>query len=62
MVHWLLALTGLNAVVFTAGIGENGLSLRESVCQDVRWLGLMIARHTWRLLDSKYRHLDRSCR
>ena len=77
------ALGGLDAVVFTAGIGENSVGVRERVCQDARSLGiefdaasnvaggprisiatshvtawviptneeLMIARHTWHLLD-----------
>jgi acetate kinase len=34
------ALGGLDAVVFTAGIGENSPILRERVCRDARWLGL----------------------
>lgn len=34
------ALGGLDAIVFTAGIGENSVSVRERVCQDARWLGV----------------------
>jgi acetate kinase len=34
------ALSGLDAVVFTAGIGEHSLSLRERVCRDAAWLGV----------------------
>ena len=34
------ALGGLDAVVFTAGIGENSAVLRERVCRDARWLGV----------------------
>jgi len=34
------ALGGLDAVVFTAGIGENSVGLRERVCRDARWLGI----------------------
>ncbi|HEY2816874.1 MAG TPA: acetate/propionate family kinase [Casimicrobiaceae bacterium] len=34
------ALGGVDAVVFTAGIGENSRSLRERVCRDARWLGV----------------------
>jgi acetate kinase len=77
------ALGGLDAVVFTAGIGENSRTLRARVCADATWLGvdfdraanetngprlstaasrvaawvvptneeLMIARHTWRVLE-----------
>jgi acetate kinase len=34
------ALGGLDAIVFTAGIGENSSILRERVCRDARWLGV----------------------
>jgi len=79
------ALGGLDAIVFTAGIGENSRSLRERVCRDAEWLGveldveanqrgiccvstaasrvsawviptneeLMIARHTYGVLDMR---------
>jgi len=31
---------GLDALVFTAGIGENAASVREAVCQRCAWLGI----------------------
>jgi len=34
------ALGGLDALVFTGGIGEHAADLRARVCQDARWLGL----------------------
>ncbi|HSV19804.1 MAG TPA: acetate/propionate family kinase [Casimicrobiaceae bacterium] len=34
------ALGGLDAIVFTAGIGENSAALRERICRDARWLGV----------------------
>jgi acetate kinase len=34
------ALGGLDALVFTGGIGENAESIRARVCRDARWLGL----------------------
>jgi acetate kinase len=34
------ALGGLDAIVFTAGIGENSPVLRERVCLDAAWLGV----------------------
>jgi acetate kinase len=34
------ALGGLEAVVFTAGIGENAAVIRERVCRDAAWLGV----------------------
>jgi len=34
------ALGGLDAIVFTAGIGENSAELRRRVCGDAAWLGV----------------------
>jgi len=34
------ALAGLDALVFTGGIGENAASIRARVCRDASWLGL----------------------
>ena len=34
------ALGGLDAIVFTAGIGEHSARLRERVCRDAAWLGI----------------------
>ncbi len=36
------AMNGLDAVVFTAGIGENSTSLRKMVCSDMDFLGLRL--------------------
>jgi acetate kinase len=36
------ALGGLDAVVFTGGIGENAASIRARVCRDAAWLGLKL--------------------
>ena len=34
------ALGGLDAIVFTGGIGENSAAIRERVCRDAAWLGV----------------------
>jgi acetate kinase len=34
------ALDGLDAIVFTGGIGENSAVIRERVCRDAAWLGV----------------------
>ena len=34
------SLQGVDAIVFTAGIGENSASLRARVCRDAAWLGV----------------------
>src|SRR4249920_2090466 len=39
------ALGGLDAIVFTAGIGENAAIIRERVCRDSAWLGLDLDEH-----------------
>jgi acetate kinase len=36
------ALGGLDALVFTAGIGENSAAVRERVCRDAEWLGVTL--------------------
>ena len=36
------ALGGLDALVFTAGIGENSAVIRERVCRDASWLGIAL--------------------
>lgn len=36
------ALGGLDALVFTAGIGENSALIRERICQGLAWLGVRI--------------------
>ena len=36
------ALGGLDAIVFTGGIGENSAAIRERVCRDAGWLGVAL--------------------
>jgi acetate kinase len=36
------ALGGLDAIVFTAGIGEHAAPVREAVCQGLAWLGVRL--------------------
>jgi acetate kinase len=36
------ALGGLDAIVFTGGIGENAPAIRERVCHDASWLGIVL--------------------
>jgi acetate kinase len=46
--HWIGAcfaeLNGLDALVFTAGIGENSFALREKICQNLEALGVELDR------------------
>jgi acetate kinase len=36
------ALQGLDAIVFTAGIGENSPMMRKRICTQAAWLGLRL--------------------
>jgi acetate kinase len=36
------ALDGIDAIVFTAGIGEHAAPIRARVCEDARWLGVSL--------------------
>jgi len=36
------AIDGLDALVFTGGIGEHAMAIRERVCRDAAWLGVEI--------------------
>jgi acetate kinase len=47
------ALGGLDAVVFTGGIGEHAAFIRERVCRDAAWLGLKLD------IDANTRHARR---
>ena len=36
------SLGGLDALVFTAGIGENSAAIRQRICRDAAWLGMAL--------------------
>ncbi|MGI6588011.1 MAG: acetate kinase [Peptococcia bacterium] len=39
---YVAVLNGADALVFTAGLGENSASMREKICQDLNYLGIEI--------------------
>lgn len=39
---YLLLLGGADAIVFTGGIGENSVKMRESVCANLDWFGIKL--------------------
>jgi acetate kinase len=57
-------MNGLDAVVFTAGIGENSRILREMVCSDMEYLGIQLDKEAneaaFRLSDAKKISTDAS--
>jgi acetate kinase len=41
---YLLLLNGADAIVFTGGIGENSVKMREAICTDLDWFGIYLDR------------------
>jgi len=39
---YVAAMDGVDAIVFTAGLGENGKSMRKAVCEHLTYLGIEI--------------------
>lgn len=52
------AMNGLDAIVFTAGIGENSSVLRELVCRDMDFLGLELDAGKNKIRTSKIREIN----
>jgi acetate kinase len=38
--EYLVVLGGCDYLVFTGGIGENGIACREAICRDMQWAGI----------------------
>lgn len=52
-------LNGLDAIVFTAGVGENDIRIRELVCQDMDYLGISIDREKNSIRAKEIREVNR---
>ena len=39
---YVAALDGVDAIVFTGGIGENAMHLRKNVCENLNYLGIKL--------------------
>ncbi|HXE53323.1 MAG TPA: acetate/propionate family kinase [Tepidisphaeraceae bacterium] len=39
---YLVILGGCDALIFTGGIGENGVALREAICHNLEWAGIAL--------------------
>ncbi|NBC59090.1 MAG: acetate/propionate family kinase [Bacteroidetes bacterium] len=55
-----VALNGLDAIVFTAGIGENSALMRELVCQDMEIIGLQIDQNKNQLTSKESRDISKA--
>lgn len=38
--NYIAKLNGCDCLVFTAGVGENGIGMRENICKDLEYLGI----------------------
>jgi acetate kinase len=39
---YLVALGGIDVLAFTGGIGENGAAIREAICKNLEWAGILL--------------------
>jgi acetate kinase len=53
-------LNGLDAIVFTAGIGENSETMRELVCEDLDFLGIALDKEKNKIRSSGIRELHQN--
>ena len=37
-----MELGGCDVLVFTGGIGENGIAIREAICRNLEWAGISL--------------------
>ena len=42
---YLVVLGGCDVLVFTGGIGENGVAIREAICRNLEWAGIHLDRN-----------------
>ena len=33
-------MNGIDAIVFTAGVGENQINIRKGICENLKWMGV----------------------
>lgn len=57
---YAIALNGLDAIIFTAGIGENSALIRQMVCKDMDVLGLQIDQDKNNESSSKIRDISKT--
>lgn len=55
---YAIAMNGLDAVVFTAGIGENSKVIRELVCRDMDFLGIRLNKEKNNLRSKENREIS----
>ena len=53
-------LNGLDAIVFTAGIGENDATMRELVCRNMQYLGIKLDSEKNKVRNGSLREINES--
>jgi acetate kinase len=43
--QYLVFLGGCDVLAFTGGVGENAVALREAICRNLDWAGIMLDPH-----------------
>ena len=54
------SLGGLDALIFSAGIGENSVMIRRRVCQDAAWLGIELDEDANQAGESRARRISKA--
>ena len=57
---YIAALNGLDAIVFTAGIGENSSTMRKLICKDLEGLGIELDVQRNETRSSELREIQKS--
>jgi acetate kinase len=55
---YVAALNGLDAIVFTAGIGENSSYMRKLVCTDMNYFGIELDQHKNEIRTNEIREIN----
>ena len=37
---YAVAMNGIDVICFTAGVGENQINIRKSICEHLKWMGV----------------------
>jgi acetate kinase len=56
---YVAILNGLDAVVFTAGVGENDMMIREMVCSGMEYLGITLDRERNKIRSKNMREINK---
>src|SRR5688572_22466668 len=60
---YLVALGGCDVLAFTGGIGENGVAIRQAICRNLEWAGIVLDenKNTVRGKEEKISKIESNC-